>query len=124
MNPTSYLLPDLIRFRSRHPRATKIGNNTYLVGNGTDDAPFTVRLHATDIVKVSAGMIEFNTDGYNTATTKERMNRAMPNGCSLIQRQWRWYVKTPHATIQVGDRFHMKLNRDNAWTVVSAFSPA
>jgi len=123
MNPTSYRLSDLIRFRSRHPRATKIGNNTYLVGNGTDAQPFTIRLHSTDIVQVSADTIRFDTGGWETVTTKERMNRAMPNGCSLIQRQWRWYVKTPHTTIQVGDRFHMRLLADGTWNVVSPFCP-
>ena len=113
MNPISYRLSDLIRFRSRHPRATKIGNNTYLVGNGTDAQPFTIRLHATDIVKVSAGMIEFNTDGYNTATTKERMNRAMPNGYSLIQRNYQWYVQYPGGFRKsVGDRFTLMLASD------------
>ena len=113
MNPTSYRLSDLIRFRSRHPRATKIGNNTYLIGNGTDDAPFTIRLHATDIVQVSADTIRFDTGGWQTVTTKERMNRAMPNGYSLIQRNYQWYVRYPNGFRKsVGDRFALMLASD------------
>lgn len=54
----------------------KIDRNTYLIDRGDHIA---VRLHQTDIVKLYAnGEVVLNTGGWETVTTKDRMNRYSP----------------------------------------------
>lgn len=52
------------------------------------------RLHNTDIVRrLPDGSAILNSGGYQTITTKERMNRYMPAGYSLYQEQGLWHVR-------------------------------
>jgi hypothetical protein len=86
-------------FRRNHPHAYRIGNNTQMT---TDEAGVhTIRYHSTDILRVSAFRVDFNTGEWATVTTKARMNRAMPPGWRITQRQYVWYID--HVT--TGDRF-------------------
>ncbi len=90
-----YTYDALIEWRKRHPRASKIGHNTHLTGDGSTVDPFKIRYHATDIVTMTADFIHFDTGGWETVTTKARMNAAMPAGCGVYQREWTWYLKVP-----------------------------
>jgi hypothetical protein len=113
-------LEALNNFRRRHPRKAKIANNTWLRGSGTDSDPFVITLHVTDIVTVTPGTVAFNTGGWKTVTTKERMHRAMPAGCFLFQKDWQWFVQaSPSAEpVAVGDTFRLEL-RDGRWAVIA-----
>lgn len=113
-------LEALNRFRARHPRAAKIANNTWLSGSGTDSDPFVITLHRTDIVTVTPGTISFNTGGWQTVTTKERMHRALPAGCSLFQKDWQWFVQIGRngEPVPVGDTFALEL-RGGEWQVIA-----
>lgn len=52
----------------------KVANNTY--ARLEDDGRVVIRLHATDIMEFSpAGIVRFDSGGWLTVTTKERMNR-------------------------------------------------
>ena len=61
------------------------------------DGRTIVRLHSTDIVDVDTrdNTITLNTGGWNTVTTKERMNavlRAFNSPYHVYQRDFQWYV--------------------------------
>ena len=62
------------------------------------DGRTIVRLHSTDIVDVDTtdNTITLNTGGWNTVTTKERMNAVLSAFDSLYrvyQRDFQWYVQ-------------------------------
>lgn len=68
----------------------KVGNNTYLIA-GTDC--IHVRLHNTHVVTLHTdGRIILNSDGWQTVTTRDRMNQYLPDGVSLFQKAHVWYV--------------------------------
>ena len=70
----------------------------YTQGNRMNSGRIIVRLHSTDIVDVDAtdNTITLNTGGWNTVTTKERMNavlRAFDSPYRVYQRDFQWYVQ-------------------------------
>lgn len=57
------------------------------------DGETVVRLHRTDIVrKLADGSVILTSGGWQTLTTKERMNAQMPAGASIYQAKGLWYV--------------------------------
>ena len=69
----------------------KIANNTveYLRENGEK----VIRLHHTDIITFKVnGDIVLNSGGWQSATTKERMNEYLPNGFYIYQEKSVWYL--------------------------------
>lgn len=59
----------------------KVGNNTYLE---VKDDSIAVRLHDTHVVKYfKSGDIVLNTGGFNTHTTRDRINSYTPNEISV-----------------------------------------
>lgn len=70
----------------------KIGNNTYLI---RIDDRIAIRLHSTYILTFHKdGSIEINTGGWNTVTTKARMNEHLPRpwGVGTDSRQYGSYL--------------------------------
>lgn len=68
----------------------KIGNNTYLI-NGGDVV--SVCLHGTDVLKFyENGHIKLNSGGYQTVTTKDRMNKYLPIPWKVVQEKFIWYL--------------------------------
>lgn len=84
---------------------------------GSDDA-LTIKLHNTEIVKiysintnplnqVHSGKIKLNHGGWQTVTTKRRMNEAsdafMPGGMGfkVYQKDFEWYIQRDN-----GDTYH------------------
>ena len=77
----------LLQGRNRNRR--KIANNTYL--NRYDETTINILLHNHNIVEFLAnGTILYDTCGYNSRTTKDRMNRF--GGASITQENYRWYA--------------------------------
>jgi hypothetical protein len=70
----------------------KIGNNTFEVLY--TDGSRAIRLHKTDIVTFIDGLIILDTNGWETVTTKARMNHYIPSGGYVYQRNYCWYVTT------------------------------
>lgn len=67
----------------------KIDNNTYLVRGYADT--LAVRLHNTEVVTYFPdGRIMLNTGGYETTTTKRRMNSY--SSAYVYQKDCEWYV--------------------------------
>lgn len=72
----------------------KIGNNTYIVQDGTGG--YAVVLHRTPIVTYrQGGDIVLNSGGYRTATTKARMNEVLPPDIRIYQEKYDWFVSAP-----------------------------
>ena len=92
------------------PKSVKIGHNTWLSSEKRDPSlpdlwRVSVRLHNTDIVKLfieelpnkryECRSVHLDTGGYNTVTTKARMNAvlsALDTGVGIYQKDWQWYV--------------------------------
>lgn len=69
----------------------KLGNNTYL--QRLDNDTIGVRLHGTYVVKLhSDGTFTLNSGGWQTVTTKDRINAFSPAG--VYQHQHQWWVAT------------------------------
>jgi hypothetical protein len=77
----------------------RLGNNTYLVSRFSpeeNDKHIAIRLHNTDIVKFySNGRITLHTGGYQTVTTKERINQFIAG--RVFQKNWNWFYDRPLA---------------------------
>lgn len=68
----------------------KVGNNTYaeILPNGS----VGIKLHNTYVVKIHGdGTYTLNSEGWNTSTTKDRINQYSP--VRVYQRQFQWYVQ-------------------------------
>ena len=70
----------------------KIGTNTFAVLY--TEGSSAIRLHKTDIVTFIDGVIILDTNGWETVTTKARMNNYIPSGGYVYQRNNCWYVTT------------------------------
>ena len=82
--------------------AKKIGNNTFEVIY--KDGCRAIRLHRTDVVTYRPdGACILNTDGWQTRTTKDRMNKYAP--VSVYQVDSIWYVVQKR---RISDRFPQK----------------
>lgn len=75
----------------------KIAHNTYLVRNPgvlRSEPTLAVYLHETPIVTfLESGAIELNSGGWQTVTTKRRINRYLPAGVSLFQERGEWILR-------------------------------
>ena len=73
----------------------KIGHNTTL--ERFPDGTLGVRFHATVVVRFHAdGTMTLDARGYRTSTTKERMNRYLPEGWRIYQKAGTWRISGPH----------------------------
>ena len=71
----------------------RLGNNTYLENH--ENGVIAVRLHNTNIVVFYAhGRAELYSGGYQTVTTKERMNQFIAG--RVIQSNWTWRYEGFH----------------------------
>lgn len=78
----------LLTGRNRDSR--KLANNTYLVRKG--EGQIAIRLHATDILTLREdGGIEVRTGGWQTPTTKARLNDYLPSEARIYQDKGTWF---------------------------------
>jgi len=69
----------------------KIANNTYLVRR--NNGAVAIRLHATDILTFTPdGLVTIRTGGWQTVTTKDRINQYTSVG--LYQKAGVWYYRS------------------------------
>jgi len=52
--------------------------------------------HKTPIVTEKEGTYILNNGGWETSTTKERINRHIPSGYYVRQKDFTWYLETPN----------------------------
>lgn len=75
-------------------RSRKLENNTYL--ETRPDGSIAVRLHSTDVVTYHQdGQIVLDSGGWQTVTTKDRINKYSPFRVWQVRRIW--YVCNPGA---------------------------
>lgn len=82
----------------------------------TEDEDLVVRYHWTDVVMVRDGkMVTLNSGGYQTATTKVRMNQTANQydlGFTVYQKNFQWFVDTAHeGTLDFYDGITFKAKR-------------
>ena len=67
----------------------KVANNTYARIEQNGDVVF--RLHSTDIVTIHPdNTATLKNGGWNSSTTKERINRYSPR--KVYQKNWQWFL--------------------------------
>jgi hypothetical protein len=78
----------------------KLQNNTYLVERGSD---YAVRLHNTDVVTIHAdGTYTLNTGGWETVTTKDRINGYGPARVYSQRGTWAvWHSSDPRMPAKI-----------------------
>lgn len=69
----------------------KLTNNTVVHWDG--GGPIHVRLHRTNILTyLPSGMVILDSGGYQSKTTKQRMNELLPPGYDVYQKRHEWFV--------------------------------
>jgi hypothetical protein len=73
-------------------RSKKIANNTLRIE--LQDGGYAIRFHDTNVLTFSADgkSVKLDSGGYRTRTTKERMSEYLPEGLSITQKNWEWYI--------------------------------
>jgi len=72
----------------KNRNSKKLENNTYLLKDGEN---FVIRLHNTDIIKITPkNHYILDNGGYLTRTTKDRLNKYLP--CNIYQETGLWYI--------------------------------
>lgn len=99
-------LYDGLTERSKGRDRRKLENNTYL--ERRPGGAWAVRLHATDILTVQPnGTVQANTGGWESVTTKARLNEYLPGGWGIGQTKgvWYWYYSSERiAPFTSGDK--------------------
>tara|TARA_Y100000310_G_scaffold329489_1_gene399449 strand:+ start:649 stop:996 length:348 start_codon:yes stop_codon:yes gene_type:complete len=88
---------DILNGRSQ----VKIGHNTYMRIEYFEqpDVEIKIRLHNTDVVTFTENDdIILDDGGWQTVTTKERINRYLPSGWKLYQKDFQWFIDTDYGT--------------------------
>lgn len=108
----------------RNAERRKLANNTYAERRG--DGAIAIRLHSTDILTYhDDGSVVFNSGGWQTVTTKQRMNEFGPQGWRVNSERGIWYAdySVPHTSPLDGDwnnRLTVSLPFNDGFTVRGA----
>ena len=74
----------------RNASRRKVGNNTY--AEILHDGTVAIKLHSTYVVKINPnGTYTLNSGGWQTVTTKDRINQYSPR--YVFQKNYEWFVK-------------------------------
>lgn len=83
-----------------------IGNNTKLVRR--NPSTIVVKLHGHVVVKYkSTGDTFVSSAGYESKTTKDRINRYTPSAFNVRQRDGVWYANTPDGEVRFQDEMRV-----------------
>lgn len=75
-------------------KSKKVANNTLEIDHGNGKS--SIRLHDTDILTFENGKVTLDSGGWQTVTTKQRLNRFLPSGYRITQKNFEWFVNTPN----------------------------
>lgn len=64
--------------------------------------------HQNPIVVQSGDVYRLSSCGWQTSTTKERINRYLPTGYRVYQDDFTWYLDTPEETLEFRDGMEIK----------------
>ncbi len=98
--------------RGENPVTSRFLANNTVEWTLADGVTF-VRLHDTDIMMTKGNRISFNSGGWKTVTTKDRLNRFAPAGWQFWSDKGLWMVSTPAGEFQFVDsaEFYLKSGR-------------
>jgi hypothetical protein len=87
-------------------QAATVGNNTIVHRTGRY-CDIALNLHGTDVVTVSSsGDITLDSGGWQTTTTRERMNQLLQCiGFRIYQKRWQWYLSGRGSDTPYSDGF-------------------
>ena len=78
----------------RYKDSRKIANNTYLTR--LESGGVAIKLHSTNILTIDeSDTVTVETGGWQTVTTKARLNEYLPDGFRIYQERGQWYWETP-----------------------------
>lgn len=89
-----------------------IGNNTrlyfYDAGVGHENY-YTIRLHGNIIMQIFRYRIVPSDGGWQTVTTKARLNEYLPRGFRVFQKNWVWYLEDTYVntSFPFGDVYYL-----------------
>tara|TARA_Y100001973_G_C5209218_1_gene344282 strand:+ start:23058 stop:23576 length:519 start_codon:yes stop_codon:yes gene_type:complete len=97
--------------RRKNASQVKIAHNTYLAPGQCDFMPrwtgkredvcYVIKLHGHSIVEFRPnGEVMLDSCGWRTRTTKDRMNRALPDGQRVYQSQHEWFISAYNTEVQ------------------------
>ena len=114
--PTNYAEADEIL---GSPAVNRLGKELKIAHNTTirrvDSDTIAIRLHDTDVITFHDGLPSghgsgwigwtvVNSGGWQTVTTKERINRYLPEGWRLHQKDFVWYLSNSTGVNGLSDR--------------------
>jgi len=86
-----------------------VGHNTFIQHNANGIALY---LHGTPVYWVDDhDVMTLNSGGYETPTTKDRINQMLPASVGVIQKKFRWYLWNRHTGGETPFRDGMKVDR-------------
>ena len=74
----------------------KLAHNTYRV---TIDGAPGIMFHRTVIILRVSNGYRLSSGGWQTSTTKQRLNALMPGGYGIHQKDFRWYVTLSYGEV-------------------------
>ena len=86
-------------------------NNTTVTRNR--DGATVCTLHSTQIVKAHDNYVVLDSGGWQTVTTKRRMNecfREWDLPLSVFQKDFDWFVDTPHGRLEFRDGMQIAIS--------------
>ena len=85
----------------------KIANNTYELITTTGQRK--IRIHNTDILTFDSDKVILNSGGYQTKTTKDRLNKYLPDNIRIYQKDYQWYILKDNEKIDFADNIEIKI---------------
>lgn len=73
------------------------------------DGTRVLRLHATDIIKWQGNKVILNSGGFQTHTTKQRLNQYLPGNIRVYQKDYNWYIEKDGKTSDFSDNIEIDL---------------
>ncbi len=105
---------ELAKGKGRNPTSRKVANNTYLIqregysrdvkGVGHAESYIAVRLHNTDVVDIYLDKLVLRTNGWETVTTKDRINSYLPAKWHVYSKRHIWYLSYVTSYGEDGER--------------------
>ena len=85
---------------ARNPEKGKpIGSNTRLYFDDAGVGHYNIRLHGNIIMRIYSDRIVPTDGGWQTVTTKARLNEYLPRGFRVFQKNWVWYLEDTYVNI-------------------------
>lgn len=95
MAKSSSTLQDLYKFAKSGKAKKRLSVRDSLVRN--EEGTVSHRLHRTNVATLdpSSNELSIGTGGWQTVTTKERINKALPSGYRVSQKNYKWNLSNP-----------------------------